>query len=289
MITACAISDLHGTLPVIRWCNVVFICGDTFPLEIQRINTECEAWFTTVFRDWVKSIPCKTVYIIGGNHCFWFERMGYDYIVNLINNTEGLAGKLVYIKDNLVETEEGITIYGCPYSTGPRGWAFISEDGSKYNNIPDCDVLLTHQPPKIGKLGCSYPDSKYERDFGSDVLRSIIDERNIQYNFCGHIHTGEHKGLRLHGTKFYNVSLKDEDYRVSYEPLYVEIEPAHPKFTKHMEKVISKSLDIAYDYIKEKVESEPTVEAQKETLFDTYIEYTNGYDVTLLNEIKSRI
>ena len=56
-----------------------------------------------------------------------------------------------------------------------------------------------------------------------------------------------------------------------------------------MEKVISKSLDIAYDYIKEKVESEPTVEAQKETLFDTYIEYTNGYDVTLLNEIKSRI
>ena len=32
----CGISDLHGNLPEITSCDIVVICGDIFPLDIQK-------------------------------------------------------------------------------------------------------------------------------------------------------------------------------------------------------------------------------------------------------------
>lgn len=225
MIKICAISDLHGALPIIEECDVVFICGDTFPLEVQRINTESEAWFLTEFCDWVKKLPCKTVYMIAGNHSFWLERIGYDKFVQLIEEKTNLHGKLVYVKDGLIEIEGGLTLYGCPWCTGPKGWAFVDESCKKYDDIPDCDILLTHQPPRVKKLGCSYPGKVYEENWGSEELKQKIISKKIRYNFCGHIHTGTHGGITIPecDTKFYNVSIKDEDYRVAFKPTYLEI------------------------------------------------------------------
>ena len=225
MLKVCAISDLHGALPEIRECDVLFICGDIFPLEIQRINSECETWFLGEFCEWIKSLPCKNVYMIGGNHCFYLFRMGYEYIISLIENTPDLNGKLIYLQDNLAKIDDKLTIYGCPWCTGPINWAFIDETGSKYSDIPDCDILLCHQPPRINKLGCSYPGMIYEENWGSEELKKVIKERKIRYCFCGHIHTGTHGGDCTVGcdTMFYNVSLLDEDYKVAYMPTYLEI------------------------------------------------------------------
>lgn len=35
MIKICAISDLHGDLPEIRPCDLVLVCGDSIPLNVQ--------------------------------------------------------------------------------------------------------------------------------------------------------------------------------------------------------------------------------------------------------------
>lgn len=226
MINAGAISDLHGALPKIGQCDVLFICGDLFPLEYQNYDELCEQWFLDEFAKWVDKLPCKKVYLIAGNHDFFFDSMTKDAIEALIEYSPELKDKLVYVCDELITIEGGLTLYGTPWCTGPRGWAFIDVFGTHYNDIPDCDILLTHQPPTVNKLGCSYPDTPWERNWGSDDLKKVISERNIRYNFCGHIHTGTHGGTGLPGkdTVFYNVSIKDEDYIPSFPVTYVEIE-----------------------------------------------------------------
>ena len=226
MIKVCAISDLHGTLPVIGQCDVVFICGDTFPLNIQRNAEKCREWLANEFCEWAKSVPCKTIYIIAGNHDFAFEKWGYDTTMEILDEIPCLYGKVIYVQDGLIEIEGGLTLYGCPWCKGPCGWAFVDETEEKYNDIPDCDILLTHQPPQVGKIGTSYPNSFIERDFGSFFLKEVIKKHNIRYNFCGHIHTGTHGGEKLIGkeTLFYNVSIKDEDYYDTFEPTYLDIE-----------------------------------------------------------------
>lgn len=223
MIKLCGISDLHGTLPKIEECDVLIICGDIVPLEYQRYNKLSEDWFRDEFATWVKNAPCKKVIFIGGNHDFWFERIGKKKIDEIIKEL-GLEDKLVYLKDSSY-VYEGYSFYGCPWCTGPIGWAFIDEFGNKYNEIQDCDILLTHQPPRVNKLGCSYPGTAWEEDWSSEGLKNIIKQRNIRYNFCGHIHSGSHteEGLVGYDTKFYNVSIKDEDYQFTYSPLYIEI------------------------------------------------------------------
>lgn len=225
MLKICALSDQHGALPEIGPCDVVFICGDTFPLEVQRNAEKSQKWFLNQFCEWVKNLPCKRVYMIAGNHCFWIEKLGYDEFTRLIEEKSGLHGKLVYVEDGLIEIEKGLTLYGTPWCTGPKGWAYIDYSGNKYEDIPDCDILLTHQPPQVGQLGCSYPNTLREEDWGSFLLKEVIKKRRIRYNFCGHIHTGVHGGVKLLNceTEFYNVSIKDEDYKVAFEPTYLEI------------------------------------------------------------------
>lgn len=225
MVKICAISDLHGALPKIEECNVVFICGDIFPLEIQRINTECETWMNGEFADWVDSLPCEKVIIIPGNHDYFYERMGLTKILSLIKNNPKLKNKLIYLENTSYEYE-GLKIFGCPWCDGPWGWAFVDGTGGKYNAIPNCDILLTHQPPRVKQLGCSYPGTIYEENWGSEKLKQQIFSKKICYNFCGHIHTGTHGGVIIPEceTKFYNVSIKDEDYKMTFKPTYLEID-----------------------------------------------------------------
>ena len=235
MFKICAISDLHGTLPTIEECDVLFICGDIFPLAIETQLDKCREWFLNKFCEWVKDVPSKSIYMIAGNHDFAFETWGYDNIMEMIEEKPALHGKLIYVEDSLIEIENGLTLYGCPWCISPKGFAFIDSSGKFYEQIPDdCDILLVHQPPRIGKLGCSYPDTSYETNYGSESLANVIADKHIKYVFCGHIHSGIHGGIYANGveesgkplyaeTLYYNVSIKDEEYKVRYEPTYVII------------------------------------------------------------------
>ena len=106
----------------------------------------------------------------------------------------------------------------------PR-WAFNTDDPrSKYEKIPnDCDILLTHHAPNYGKLGCSYPNTDKERNFGSiELTNAILSRPSIKYHFCGHIHTGTHGGVRMGNALSYNVSILDEQYQECFPVTYID-------------------------------------------------------------------
>lgn len=225
-IKLCAFSDPHGDLPEIEKCNICVICGDIAPLDIQRDAYLSEDWFIHSFFEWARFSPADKIYFIGGNHDFYLMLMHNTAMNNLIKEY-GLENKLVYIEDELITDENtGLEICGIPWVTGPANWAFYTaEPDKKYRKIAlaDIDILLTHQPPKVGKVGASYPNTAWERNFGSEELTEAIENSNVRYNFCGHIHSGDHNKNILGETEIYNVSLKDEDYHSVYKPLYLNI------------------------------------------------------------------
>lgn len=223
-------SDGHGTLPIIdRTVDVMIIAGDLVPLYYQRQTTTSMDWFTDEFFEYVKDAPCKKVLLVPGNHDFLFERISPDTIKEIIASHPDIKDKLVLLIDEEYEYK-GQKFYGCPWCTGPYGWAFCPCDTDPdvsyyYNHIPeDTTILITHQPPKIDRVGCSYPYQPQERNFGSDRLTSIIDTlESLRYVFCGHIHTGTHNGVQFDKKMIYNVSIMNEDYNNTYDVTYLDI------------------------------------------------------------------
>lgn len=215
-----AFSDSHGLLPQIDPVDVVVIAGDISPLRIQRNDVMMSIWFQDEFLRWCKDLPCERVIFTAGNHDFYF----YNFAAMLAMIKESdLQDKVRYLVNESCEYQ-GKRFFGCPWCEGPEGWAFITKDPTEtYKYITDCDVLITHQPPKVDTLGVSYSGMAWARNFGSKALLKIIEQHDIKYNFCGHIHTGTHNGIEYNGTKFYNVSLLDESYKNVFPVTYLEI------------------------------------------------------------------
>ena len=55
------------------------------------------------------------------------------------------------------------------------------------------------------------------------ALTKVFEDKKIGINFCGHIHTGDHYGVKYNDTTVYNVSLLDENYNEAYKPTIIEI------------------------------------------------------------------
>lgn len=221
-------SDGHGTLPQLKkHVDVLVIAGDFINIYIQRNTEKSFEWFINDFFNYVKTVDADKVIFTPGNHDFLFERVSIDLIKEHINNSPGIKDKLVYLLDSEY-VYNGVSFYGCPWTIGPYGWAFGPSDTqmnveSYYDHIPDCDILITHQPPCVDKVGCSNPYMAYEKNYGSDYLRNILDNKNIKFQICGHIHTGIHNGVPYGNTMVYNVSLKNEDYNDVYDVTYISI------------------------------------------------------------------
>ena len=218
----CPISDLHGYLPTnIEPCDVVVIAGDIVPLTIQRLALESSQWFINEFIPWALDLPCEKVIFIAGNHDFWLNRWTWREI-------QPESDKLVYLEDDAYEYG-GLTFYGTPWITGLRGWAFCTDNESRYfDNIPEnVDIFISHAPCFDNKTGQVLQKKQYNTgaDYGSKVLADyVLNKRNIRYMFSGHIHSGEHK-MKLWNNKTYVkcCSLKDENYKVVYNIEYFDI------------------------------------------------------------------
>lgn len=237
-----ALSDLHGYLPVLKDTDLVVITGDFSPVKIQTDRRLMEEWIKSDFIPWLKSTKANKIIFIAGNHDFICEpttwNLGdrvyeydfkFDFLIpllkehKLIEKVEYLCNEFCFYKD--------YKIYGCPYVDGLTGWAFSdSEKFNGYSNIKKCDILLTHQPPDIGGLGSTRikKDNFYkDMEFGSKLLLQKIKSIKPKLLFCGHIHNGNHNEVIIEHsnkkiTKCYNVSLKNENYDIAYEPLTVE-------------------------------------------------------------------
>lgn len=231
-----AISDIHGLLPEISPCDVLLICGDIVPLDIQSSTPKSEMWLGGEFAQWINNLPCQHVIAVWGNHDFIGMHMG--------DNTLGkqrfdiCLGKPTKYKiefldgnyTNVIVGDEEITIWGSPWCKPFGTWAFMMEEESlidRYKSMPkNCDIVITHEAPKIGKMGLIQQGPNTGFKAGTKVLTDIIKDRQPKYALSGHIHSSEHKLSQYKGagdTLFATVSLLDEQYKHTYQPLTFDI------------------------------------------------------------------
>lgn len=231
------ISDLHGNLiyyPSNYWngleeCEVLFICGDIFPLRIQFNMPKCHEWLINEFIPWATELPIEKVYVIGGNHDAWFER-NEEEARKLLSE----QGKITYIKNNLIEhisIQDGdtYTIFGTPYCHIYGNWPFMRDEDKLrelFNEIPEnIDILFSHDAPTLGTVGTILQYGSYNMmtNAGNPILSEFILEKKPTYCFCGHIHSGNHILEKIGDSYIANCSILDEKYNIAYPPLYLRV------------------------------------------------------------------
>lgn len=225
-----AISDLHGYLPKLPKCDVVCICGDIFPLDIQKNIIKSISWFQVRFKPWAENLNCDKVIFIAGNHDFAMYELykrfhvAWEVMEDLFLNET----KISYLCDSFITYKDKV-FYGSPWCPDLKNWAFYGNTKQlkyKFSLIyPNCDVLLTHCPPKIDQCGVVLePDTfNYKHDYGCQELRDAIDYSKPKWCLCGHVHSGDHEITHYGDSNIVNVSIKDEHYDVVYEPFIFEI------------------------------------------------------------------
>ena len=240
------ISDIHGYLPppsklVRDYFDVLCICGDLIPLDIQSDDEDSEIWFKESFRKWCEDMPCEKVIFIAGNHDRYLERMLKKLgTATAVSEYLGWPDKMVFLhdseyiyKDISDDSIKEIKFYGTPWFPFLPSWSFYKDSKGlteAFEMIPDCDVLLTHTP------GCHMFDTgrilqyTYGRELGSEELTDVVLRRHIKLWLCGHIHSGNHElseftddKFACYGMKVANVSIKDERYQPTYVPLAITL------------------------------------------------------------------
>jgi Icc-related predicted phosphoesterase len=227
----CGISDMHGNYDfVVEPCDIVLICGDIVPLDIQHDDTRSEMWFKTFFIPWCTNLPCEKAVFIGGNHDFCLMR-NPTAVRDMLKEQD----KVIYLDCESYEYK-GKVIFGTPWCKPFFRWAFMEsyEDQDKryaryLKTLDDVniDIVLSHDAPYgvsdvLLQEDCPWADGKSH--IGNESLKKFIESAKPGWNFHGHLHSTNHEKELLGDTKVYNVSLLDENYIMAYEPLYFEIE-----------------------------------------------------------------
>lgn len=220
-------SDLHGDLQYVEKCDLVLICGDSVSLRDQTYYQSCKKWYRKIFKPWAESLACDKVLFIAGNHeCGmeghedeWYEMFPKD-------------SKVTFLFDDLYTyNHDGkeYRIYGTPWCKEFGNWAYMASDENLkelYSQIPEnLDILITHdQPYGYGDIllqsDCPWADGSH---IGNKLLAEEVLKKQPKYMFVGHLHSTDHSCVNINNTKRYNVSMKDENYRSAYEPLYLDI------------------------------------------------------------------
>lgn len=229
----CGISDMHGNLDFsIEPCDVLCICGDIFPLEIQNYSKPCEKWFAKEFLLWCDKQPVKEILLIGGNHDFWLSRHSDKAKLECLKSPKNV--RITYLQDEsyeYIDEDSGkvYTFYGTPWCHKFGDWAFMPETDDTlsyhFEKIPDnLDILLTHDAP-YGVSDVCLQDVWWNKKehIGSKPLAKAVSIKQPKILLHGHLHTTNREEELLGKTSVYNVSLLDEKYEMVYKPLYLEI------------------------------------------------------------------
>lgn len=121
-----AISDLHGNLIDIEPCDLLLICGDISPLEIQRDYIQMTKWIFNEFQEWIMKIDCPTIILTPGNHDFWFEKMINQSNTYLFNKLIILIdGEEKYITVLMINGIKSMELLGVNNVDHGRLWLII--------------------------------------------------------------------------------------------------------------------------------------------------------------------
>ena len=218
----CAISDLHGTLIDIEPCNLVLICGDTVPLNIQSNSKKTYKWFQTVFKEWTDNLPCNKVLFIAGNH-----DLGLEHHQERYEKLFPEDNKVTYLCNTSYDYK-GIKIFGTPYCKQFGHWAFNRDDSTLIKLFEEIlynlDILISHDAPYGCTDVCLQQLDWISKDhLGNMPLRNAIIEKNPKIVFHGHLHSSSHLFESLENSKVVNCSIIDEQYNVNYYPIYYDL------------------------------------------------------------------
>jgi Icc-related predicted phosphoesterase len=163
----------------------------------------------------------------------WFGQQESTHKVYVPGNHDWLAQREPGITKDLCDQNnikllinegiqiEGINIWGSPVTPFFCNWAFnaFSDELKKtWNLIPEnLDILITHGPPYniLDKNGL-------DQSCGCNFLFDEIQKKKPRCHIFGHIH--ENNGLKeFNGTKFYNVSICNDCYRIENEVMEIDL------------------------------------------------------------------
>ena len=224
----CGISDIHGDLSVkIQPCDVLCICGDIVPLEVQVNSKKSKRWIKELFIPWCSKQPCKKVLVVGGNHDFFLWHHPLQ-MKEMVKEEE----KIEYLLNEGYEFE-GVKFFGTPLCKEFGYWAFMYPYDEQDRILDkaleewgkNIDVLLTHDSPYgvsdiILDKSCPWATDEH---IGNKSLEAFITKTAPKLHLHGHLHSTNHDEEILGVTKVYCVSILGEQYTVQYEPQYFDI------------------------------------------------------------------
>lgn len=223
----CAMSDMHGKYPeAIEKSDICLIGGDITPLNIQSDVMKSRHWFINTFIPWCHSLDCEKVIFVGGNHDRFLDEKK-EIARDALNGDD----KVVYLECNTYDYN-GFVIYGTPLCKEFGHWWFMLPQETQeevYNRFldtnPRVDLVLSHDAPYGRSDLLLEKDCPWytEEHLGNDALARFISSLSPRYVIHGHLHSSNHDVEMLGTTEVYNVSLLGEDYRMKYEPLYLEV------------------------------------------------------------------
>ena len=130
--------ERHAKL-LIPKADALIHCGDIFMLS-RYFSLQTGIRKLEEFNCWLEKLPCKTKFVIGGNHDSVLEKLGCEKVQQILTNG-------VYLENNFGEIGN-LRIWGSPASSGASGnKAFQSKSfcSQSLNEAPpNVDILLTH-------------------------------------------------------------------------------------------------------------------------------------------------
>lgn len=198
-----ALSDTHMQHEklVVPEGDVIIHAGDM----LNYGNVEELVWFSK----WWNKLDFKYKLIVPGNHDWVFQK------------DEQCARELLAGTEVLIDQEvdvEGLVMYGTPWQPMFNEWAFNLPDhirASKFQSIPECDVLVCHAPP----FGFCDVLPRGEHVGDREMVKVLPRVRKAVV--CGHIHHG--RGVEEVDEKLtvWNVAICDEGYRPVGNPVEI--------------------------------------------------------------------
>ena len=122
-------SDLHGYLPDIEPCEVLFICGDISPLDIQSNIPKMQVWLRNKFASWINNLPCNQVLMVAGNHDFIFQWLtehpeemdfyiGKPTIQEITRQAQNMIDRVADFYEDYKELGKKLKAVGAAYNSG---------------------------------------------------------------------------------------------------------------------------------------------------------------------------
>ena len=239
MIKLVVFSDCHGSLPVIKEeFDLLLIAGDITPATWYHSKSKIfqREWLLEEFKTWLDNLPYRTanskVIVVPGNHDCVFEDMSITERIELGLSLGSRFELLIHEKTTFTNVSDAgnitqLQIFGTPYCKRFGKWSFMEDNDvleKLYNEIPEgLDILITHDPPTLNKLGTITQGYQEGKDVGNEILSKRILEIKPKYVFSGHIHSGNHKLEEYEGVIMANVAYVDEYYCATNKVLKIEI------------------------------------------------------------------